>query len=1672
MADDEASRDSVEPAAPTDSDDGTTAINPYAGGSGGGTLAHRIATSYLADMLLGAGRPETDELPVVRVAFQTDPDPVDDIRVEAERDGDRVVVHIAARRKPNFTKRHAKTAELVGTLLDQIDAVGDDEHAYVAVAFVGMTNPLREVQQLASMARDNSTEAAFHAQVHLPGRLTGLGNRYDHLTGLVQTARSKAAKGDLRDLVWSLLRRLWVLEFRVESDDETDWVDIGNRLNVLARDGKTGADVRNALHSVCATQFDQKGTEVDRAVVRRKIHAALAPAKGRSTAAWAQLDEEQKSAFVAVQHSLAGTLKLPRTKLRGKVQAELATAGVGPSAVLITGESGTGKSALTLSAATALAASRDEFQFVALNLRRTRDSVAALSRDLGMPLADVLREMSATSRVLIVDAADAALEGRGPLLRELAAAAHEAGIGLALVTADTGADEAAGTLSGLYSDPRTIEIPGLDDAELRFVGAKVPAIAGALRNLPAKSLYRRFVVVDLLARTGATVSTALDDWGCLELIWADLIGRTDPGKSSGEARTRALLALSEEALKLSEADRTYPRPESSALDALRADRLVAPPTLSKQAADFAHDEVRRFATAVRLAQAEPVTSVLQASGPARWAMSAAKLACEGKLSSADDPNAELSTLVEQFDALGDVSTVRWKDVPLEAALEMPNAFELLESMLEADPVEADKVLATFVRVVALHHRHDDMVDVARGEPVVRLVIQVVEEPWREFDEAFQLILEWLNSALLEQLPAGNSTRVALRKRLLDHWREHHPPAASTDSPERVEEEVVFNIFEGRTTKRKPRRTLTYRITQERYVRLFALLGPDIDDSVRACLNEIAADSPSHLQPAIDLSWSAWGLGQYDPTFLLELIGAYYIDQRSSGGWRHWDGIRDHQSRGFGALSSHEYGPFWVLPRVCEPKAWIPVINRMLNHAANIRCRSQDGPDGVDPSSTFMMEIDGTQRTYVGDTSVWGWYRGNTNGPRPCMSALQAIERWVDDCIKQGADLATLAKALLDGCENLAMPGLIVGAMIRHLEHDPSALDPYLREPLVWQFDSMRVNAEAVGFMRASNDGITNADRRDWYVRHVAGLQVLNGDSERRAQLKDVCEQLIANISHFDAGESTVRNWASSLDAANMHAEPAEGGVLVSIKQPEDLETELAPMRADMARGNELLGLQNKYWIPARRKPADWTAPTPAEVAEDLAAVRDLHDDPPVFAATEPLLIVAYVSAAAIRAAATGHPEAFGDHATFAITSILGILGTSEDPGEIDSDALRFENDIGTRATAASAVPDLLLPALADQVAEADATDDDVAAAAATLGSLAATETCLQFARGCDSVWAHPCAGDPCIHVTAHQWVLDLARACEIGEFDCELQRSPRQYIAGDVIARLSQIEPGQLDTSRLSATIRALGRAASSSACVADAAQRDLAVLLHAQSTAMVHQESADGGPFFIDDHGAETMSAARALLQIRRRTDAPEDLLLAYLTTLAPDTHLLSAFLRDLAAVGAETQELAGAASAVWPAVITHVLDQAELHRGVFDTHETFNDYALSHILPNFDGTPEGLHNELGRGTVRWVNAQEIAEFIPRWLPWAAGRSACLLELIRFLRQLPVERQITDGLEWIADLCMSNPDWNLATYAPMDEWLVEMKPEADARGAGTQWLDLVDRLVYAGNRTLAPFSR
>lgn len=1649
-------------------DGDTPVVSPYAGGGGGSTLGHRVATSYLADMLLGHGRPETHELPVVRLSFQTNPtDPVDDLRIEAADGEARVIVHVAARRSPQFVKSHEKTATLVGSLLDQIDQFGEDERGYVAVAVAGMTPPLKEVQGLASLARNNASEPAFHDQAHTPGRHAGYRARYEHLTGLVKKARPKTPTSKLRTLVWSLLSRLWVLDFRVESGDETDWTAVGNRLAPFARAGVGGGELRNHLYALAA-EFDQQGTEVDRALLRRRAHTVLTPAAGRSASAWQALEIEQKSALVAVRHVIAGGVELPRTELRASVQVELAKAGLTASVVLITGESGTGKSALTLSTAQALDLTSDEFQHVALNLRRVPETVSRLSSDLGMPLRAVLSEMTAKSRVLIVDAADAAVEGRSALLRELAAEARAAEVGLVLVTADTAVEDVNESVRDIFSTVERLEIENLSDDELRLVSAAVPTIAGTLRNAPAKSMYRRLAVVDLLALTGVEVTEPLGNWDCLQLVWTKLIGRATLG-SPAAARSQTLLAISEEELDLPDAERRS-RVEYAALDALRADRLVSPEDLRKPQPAFAHDEVRRFAAAVRLVQAPSIVQALEASGPKRWSMSAAKLACEGLLTKADDANG-LAALVTQFESLGAKSSVRWRDVPFEAVLEMPNAYELLRHMVDANPAQRDAVLATLVKVVSLHQRHNGMVDVSRGEPVVRLLLEGSQSPWDRDDEAFQLLCEWLNSALLAKLPAGQPFRQQLRERLLVRWREYRSSATGDSSPEESTDDVIYNIFDGYSIPQRRPKHLGREITQERYVRLLALLGPDIDEEVRTCLSEIAAHAPSRLSPAVDLDWSAWGLSMYDPAFLLQLTEAYFIDDRGDRGGSLWNGIRNHEPQGGRALQGPTRGPFWLLVESSPAADWVPVVNRILNHAARIRCLADGGSGSRNALSIVTLSIDGVRREYAGDDAVWAWYRGSTDGPYPCVSALQAIERWIDRSVAGGASMESLAIDLLNGCENLAMPGLVFGAAIRHFGEDPRSLDRYLVEPSVWAFEQYRAAKEGISFLHPSDEGITNPERRNWQLADLLPFVVLNADDARQEELRDLGAELIANAARSDVNESRLRRWAASFDANNITTKRVEGGIEVSVKEPEDIEQELAPVRADLERGNLLLSLQNKYWIPPREQKGDWAPPTASEIARDLAQVKELHDDPPKRSGTEPHLALAHIAKEAIRFAVAGSAEPFNDQIPYAIESILDILGQAANDAENDPNARAYESDIGTRRAAAEALPWLLLPELSTSLTAAGANSTDVADSVTALGSSAATESCLGFARGCDLVWSHACSGDPCIHKTAYDWTFDLARYCEAGEFDEDLQEAVDVPLVGDVISQLPHIRRDRLDTSRLSATIRAVGHAAASNACVAIAAHEDLNILLRTQAQAMAELESSER-IHFVDERGAETQTAARALLLRSAGAGAADELLMDYITIVAPTPHLFSSFLQHLAAAGPESQELAGAARLVWPHVFAHALDEVDANTAIYSRPDAFVGHALSELLPNHPETTQTMHGEIGLRTFDWMRPEELAEYIPRWLPYAAGRSACLLELVRFLNQLPIDQQARQGISWVGDLCLSRPARQLVRYAPMEEWLVNIKQEAERVGAGDAWLDLIDRLVYEGNTTLAAHSR
>jgi len=168
-----------------------------------------------------------------------------------------------------------------------------------------------------------------------------------------------------------------------------------------------------------------------------------------------------------------------------------------------------------------------------------------------------------------------------------------------------------------------------------------------------------------------------------------------------------------------------------------------------------------------------------------------------------------------------------------------------------------------------------------------------------------------------------------------------------------------------------------------------------------------------------------------------------------------------------------------------------------------------------------------------------------------MSALQAMERAIDGWLEHGASMSKVIEVLLDGCENLAVPVLLVGVMVRHLEKAEGVLDRFLREPLVWQLEFERAVREQAWPRGAWSDGMVNAERRTWTFREVSMAIVLRGDESRREELRRLGEELVA------AGEATgmgdmVTNWAACLDASRFRARSENEQLVVEVSPPKEL----------------------------------------------------------------------------------------------------------------------------------------------------------------------------------------------------------------------------------------------------------------------------------------------------------------------------------------------------------------------------------------------------------------------------------------------------------------------------------------------------------------------------------------
>ena len=1706
-------------------------MSPYATGGGGVTFERQVAVQYLAHMLAGDGARELgDGRRVVNVAFQqASAHPADDLVVSAAYSGESqpsLVLAIAVRRSPNLVQSDEPTRRLfrgfVRALVDTPEA--GPEHRWGLVV-AGHRPHARQLAELVSIAVGQSDAPGFFECVYSPSKYdAGVRRRLGQIEMLVEHALTDLNVGKVdtalvRRRVWELLTRLEVRMPRLESSDDTDWANVANSLIPVAR----GSSLEAAIHLrdrlvTLASEYAPKAARVNLVMLRRDTHSQIDPAKRHSERAWLVLDRLHQAALASVRAEITSGDGIRKVRLdRSEVAAKLEDFTKEAAAVVVTGESGVGKSALALLGLTSASkADPDSLQVFCVNLRHIPRKPVEFEAALGGPLPTFLQELSAPRRLLIIDGADAVIEGMEHAFRHLIDAAKETEMAVVAVTSKESAAAVRSPLIERFAGGvAECGIPPLTDAEIAEIGETFAELRKLYANPQSREVLRRLVVVDLLVR-GRVHDVPLSDADAMREVWSGLVRRREMSdKGSPDAREFALLRLAE--LELIGGDRLEVMSgiDSTALDGLRQDGLLrtSPSDPFRIGPEFAHDEVRRYAVArLLLAERNPVSRIKAAAAP-RWSLSAARLACQEHLALPDTAG---NPLRGRFAALrGSFAELvkaghgaRWEDLPTEALLTIANPSAVLADAWPGLLADQRAGIRRIARLVDQRLRDDNgIVDIVAVEPVITLLLDD-STPWRSGDDAKDLLRSWLRAHVATNTPAGNPLRVLLRDRLVEacaaadrRFAKKQAALAAeraARTPEEIERERRFEekyawaVPEIRRGRKRP--GIPHEITSEIVLELLGLLGPDLGREGEAILRRVARDAPSWLAPAVDDFFASRALASFGQSLLAHLTEAYYVDDEADGSDHFGYGIRSHHRRGFAdALVGWHLGPFMSLLQT-DFRSGVRVLNRMLNHAVRIRAQvlaSTDPSESGEPSEDddvrayqTELEVTGERQPYVGDRHVWLWYRGTGVGPYPCLSGLQALERICDHMVDSGVSLSRLLQVLFDGCENLAMVGVIVGLLVRHLEKADQLLDPYLAEPLIWHHEFARVANESSGFA-ADSKGLVAPERRGWSLNQVAASLVLGATEERAAALRAVGAALVVNarrqisqlLEEFGQAEDDdaafveqqlmpVRAWASRLDRDRYEARQTPDGVYIQATPPDDVVQGLAEANADMERTRQAIELGVRYHVEPAKGNTD--PQPPDQLTADLETARELLEKPPSFSVYDPWDTAALVAAAALEAYFLNACDLPHHALSFAAKTVLQIGEGAVEPRPSEYEGTLF--DQGADRSAARALPLLLLPGSAPIRAfigkgGQETTIERVLAAGLNLARAVASEVRLYLAQRLDHVWEAACANDDrCHHELALSLVTSTLRDCIAGPWVPDTARRPVVALKEPLAESLATTDADSIITFRLDAAIRALGPGVLANVCVSKQARVLLSELLSAQRRSLLRQEQHHA-----DQRGSHSLVSARALLTLAQNGD--DTGIYQHIDAYANDPPLLGTMLRALSAAAEETPSRAATARRIWPGLVRHVLElNASGHTPFQGGH--YGDMALASLIPSTAPADwHYLYREVEDQPIKWWDPRTLRSGVEEWLVVAAGTAMCVDHLIGFLVVLSPEDQVRVGLPWLKALVLPDPD-RIATGSFMiATWLIENRSAAVAADLLPRWQEIVDALVVAGVTRLATYS-
>lgn len=1641
--------------------------SPYSTGGGGVRLEHSYAACLIAGLLADEALSELgDSVSADSIRLQaSDMTEVDDILIEG-RDVHGVAHRssIGVRRNPALTKSDSASVPLIRdflTLVTEQWAMVSAGRWRLVLAVSTNANAITQLSELAELARTLPRGDELESRLSRTGRTNaGVRDRYAHIKGLVEQGSDgllSAGGLDATELTWRFLSSLTVRTVRLERTDRADRTAAVNTLQrVLYRGTPAAADALFSHIEELVGVWAPQGAVLTQSVIRRHLSNYTLSRSPKFAGAWEVVDRLGARLRDSIKPALrAGTqiLELERPTERSRLDAAMRSTGGGVGALVVTGDPDVGKSALSLRVAEAL---QDGGAAVSsLSLRDLPRSATEFETQLGgFGIDEVLATgESRPIRLLVIDGAETVLEGKGPVLQAIAAAALKVGIGVVAVTRTDGSQQVQSVLAyscelaGISAAPTEQVIGPLTQDERDELAAGFPTLARLRGDTRATWLLGRPGLVDALLRTGESLDPAdfLCEADVFSAVWRSLIRADEirtPGAASPDDRENAALSVAKRTLGL-----PGESVHGTASAELRSDGVLRIPNNPALAAgdEFSTDLFRDFAIC-RLFLAEGWKALALASAP-RWSIRATRLGCQAALL-AQATSTAWAALSTQFAQIAHDHGDRWLEVPFEALLTLGDAEPAIRELWDTLTADDGSSLATLLRLAEARFVNGTVGDAFALAPLVKVVFcdgpTISRGPrfgHRSVQEVIQdIVLAWLRG-MASSRPQPDALRQAVRDLIL-----------ADDPP-------LYDDFS---------------------VEALATLGPDLDDRAEAWLRQVAQDRPGNLNPAIESHVVAHSMSQARPQLLLDLAEAYYIELPDPhdrwGGHALDDGIRDFKhglGPGFGVpAAAWYYGPFFRLLNT-RPVETLGFINRMLDHAADFRVKKLSTyQNEVEPGENVegvRLDIPGVgERMFVGDSHVWAWYRGTSVGPYACMSALLALERFIDHLLERlDIPARRIVELLLADCHNLAVPGLLVGFLKRHPKATGDLLDPFLVSPAVWHLESARVTGD-YGFRVRDPDAdkLTGSDRRGHTFHETVGAMVVNarlaGDEERLNQLGSLGEKLIVcaqaelkdSGGRYDDYLAMIKSWAAEFRIENYRASTNGDQVLIQFERPEPIERVLAPRNAELQTTNLLYGLQNRYGR-FNEDPRQWSVET---LEVDLATARRIAEGDAPEGTLWPEDALVSVAAAAVRAHAVGLTAINHSTLTWAVEA---ILWAAENP-RIDSMSYHESMfPMGADRAAAAALPLLLLGPFDSLSLDRDRIEGALQLLATSLFD----EVRAIYVKGCEPLWEAVCEIDDSTgscrrHAPAWAAATAGLRDCRLGAWDYETQRREPDPLLPPFGETLPTVADDGLLVNRLRMPLECMVDARGTP-CVHDAVDTLWEPLWDAYRRGLADWWKEGY------DHREQSKHEPIAQRMIEIALDKDRELIGGFIETLAANSGALHLLFDGFATVFTYDADSRQSMSTFWPWALEIALGAVGDGSDLRSEHHWF-DYMIASLLPtpsphSWDSDIDGT---LARSRKGWLQPDALEGLVERWLQLARWEPKAVDAVIKFGKSAPRGWQTTVALPWIETIIDGRYDLIANRLYYLEEWLGDLRNSGlIAADVKNRYHRITDGLAAAGDR-------